>query len=147
MKNLFEKIRDDKDFNLQTLSYQEIFDALKEELIKAIYEISHGEIKYADLVLNVDRCSTRFDYAENGNLYPKIYLDMNGFYSVLLNPFDIELIESRYKIRTVSTVGLRECFYTFMCEKFPNCNYEKVFEKYLADSQNFRKTRGDSIQI
>lgn len=141
MRDLFEKIRDDKEFNLETLSYQEIFVGIKDGIANAIYEISKEKINAEDLVLNIDRCSTRYAYAENGNLYPKIYLDMNGFYSVLLNPFEIDLIESKYKIRTVSTVGLRECFYNFMCEKFPNCNYEKVFEKYLIDSQNLRKTR------
>lgn len=141
MKDMFEEIRPDKDFNLELLSYEEIFEGLKFGIAQAVSKYSNEEVGTEDLELNLDRCYTTKAYAEDMNLYPKIYLDMKGFYSVLLTPFEIELIETKYKIRTVSCVELRECFYDFMCEQFPNCNYRKIYEKYLINAEKFRKQR------
>ncbi len=89
-------------------------------IAQAIRKFSKEEISVEDLRLNVNRCSTRSAYGEDMNLYPKIYLDLKGDYSVLLTPFEIELIEIKHKIRTVSCAELKECFYNFMCDKFPN---------------------------
>lgn len=141
MKDMFEEIRVDKDFNLETLSYQEIFNGIKIGVALAISKFSKEDAKAEGLRLNLNRCHTRKAYAEDLNLYPKIYLDLKGDYSILLTPFEIELIETKHKIRTVSCVELRECFYNFMCEQFPNCDYEKIYENYFKNAEKFRKQR------
>ena len=139
MKDVFEEIRADKDFNLESLTYQEIFDGIKIGVALAISKFSKEDVKEEDLKLNIGRCSTRSAYGEDQNLYPKIYLDLKGCYSVLLTPFEIDLIEIKQRLRTVSCVELKECFYNFMCEKFPTSNYDKKFEKYFLDAEKLRK--------
>lgn len=136
---MFEEIRADKDFNLETLTYREIFDGLKQGLAKGIMKYTKEDVFVDDLILNEDRCSTRHAYGEDGNLYPKIYLDMKGFYSVLLTPFEIEIIETRYKINTFSNECIREVLFNFMCEKFPYSKYETFYEKYLINAEKIKK--------
>lgn len=141
MKDMFEEIRADKDFNLESLSYQEIFDGIKTGVAKAISEHSKEDVSAEDLELNVERCHTRKAYGEDMNLYPKIYLDLKGFYSVLLTPFEIEIMETKFNVKTFSHFELRECFYDFMWSSFPDCDYEKIYEKYLIDTEKLRKQR------
>ena len=147
MKDLFEEIRADKDFNLETLSYQEIFEGLKFGIANSISERTREDVDPESLELIVDRCHTRQAYGEDGNLYPKIYLHIKGFYSVLLNPFEIEIIETKYKVRDFSNYPLKEALYNFMCEKFPECKYEIVYEKYLINSNRIRRERENSLFI
>ena len=140
MKELFEQVRKDRTFNLELLTYRQLFNGLKDGIAKAISKFSNQNISVNSLVLNEDRCSTRYAYANDKNLYPKIYLSIKGFYDVVLTPFEIELLELKSKVRFLSDWELSECFYEFMCEQFPDCNYEKFYEKYQKDSEIVRKT-------
>lgn len=139
MKEMFDKVRADRDFNLETLSYEELFEGLKFDFAQAIRVYSKQEVDVEDLRLNVDRCSTRSVYAEDGNLYPKIYLDLKCEYSFVITPFEIEMMIVNNKIRTYSNAELREAFYNFMCDKFPNAEYDKKYEKYCLDVQKMQK--------
>ena len=138
---MFEEIRADKDFNLQTLSYEEIFDGLKFGMAQAISCYSKQEVGVEDLELNVERCSTRSAYAEDMSLYPKMYLDLKGDYGFILTPFEIEMLIVKHDVKTYSTPELREVFYNFMCKQFPNCDYEKIYEKYLINAEKLRRSR------
>ena len=139
MKDMFEEIRADKEFNLETLTYEEIFEGIKVGIARAVSKFSKEEVEPDDLVLNVDKCSIRSAYGEDANLYPKIYLDLKGYYSVLLTPFEIDIIEIKHRIRTLSCEDLKESFYNFMCEKFPDSGYDKKYEKYFIDAEKLRK--------
>ena len=139
MRDMFEQIRPDKDFNLETLTYQEIFDGIKCDIARAISRVSKRETYGQDLKLNIQRCRTKFAYAEDMNLYPKIYLDLVGNYSVVLTPFNIELMEVKQSVRMYECQELSRGFYDFMCEKFPNCGYEKIYEKYLINVEKVKK--------
>ena len=70
---------------------------------------------------------------------------MNGFYSVLLTPFEIEIIETKYRIKNISNSELRECFYNFMLEKFPNAEYDKKYKNYNLNVEKSRKTRENML--
>ena len=134
-----------RDFNLETLSYQQLFEGLKDGIAKAISKISKQEILPDDLILNGDRCSMRFAYAEDGNLYPKIYLSIKGSYDILITPFEIDVLELTNKLRLFGDWELREFFYNFMCKQFPNSNYEKFYEIYQKDCEIAIKTRDINI--
>ena len=129
MKDLFYDFRPDKDFDLTTLTYKEIFDGLKFGVAKTISKFSKEEVLTEDLKLNEERCYIKMAFAEDMNLYPKIYLDLVGAYSILLTPFNVELLEIKHSVKTLSCVELRECFYNFMCNTFPQSNYEKIYER------------------
>ena len=139
MNDMFDKIRADRDFNLETCSYEELFDSLKFDFARAISVYSCQEVDVDDLKLNIDRCLTRSAYAEDGNLYPKIYLDLKCEYSFVITPFEIEMMIVNNKIRTYSNAEFREAFYNFMCEKFPNADYDKKYEKYRLDFEKMKK--------
>ena len=145
MKDLFEQIRPDKDFNLETLTYQEIFDGIKYDIAMAISRVSKNETNKQDLKLNIQRCRTKFAYAEDMNLYPKIYLDFVGGYSVILTPFNIQLMEVKQAVKMYECQELSQGFYNFMCEKFPNCDYEKIYEKYLIRVEKLKKQHGKNL--
>ena len=147
MKDVFEEIRADKDFNLESLSYQEIFDGIKVGVAKAISEHLNEDVSVEDLELNENRCHTRKAYADDMNLYPKIYLDLKGDYSILLTPFDIEILETKFEVKTFSHFELKECFYGFMCDKFSNAQYDKKFEKYLINVEKLRKQREKHLYL
>ena len=138
-KDMFEETRPDKDFNLETLTYQEIFEGIKFGVATAIRKFSKDDISVEDLRLKEERCYTKKAYAEDMNLYPKIYLDLFGQYSVLITPFNVELLIVSSQIKTYSCEELGECFYKFMCDKFPSANYEKIYEKYLISVEKIKK--------
>jgi len=138
---MFEQIRADKDFNLETLTYQEIFDGIKVGIAKAIAKEKKEEVEVETLILNVQRCRTKLAYVDDMNLYPKIYLDLVGDCSVVLTPFDIRLLIVSNCVKTYSCEELSECFYNFMCERFPNCDYENIYEKYLINAEKIQKQR------
>lgn len=139
MKDMFEKIRVDKNFNLETLSFEEIFNGIKDGVAKTLSKFTKQDVRVEDLVLNLDRCSKRFAYGEDANLYPKIYLDLKGFYSVLLNPFEIDLVETKQRIRIISCEELKETLYNFMRKQFPESDYDKKYDKYFLDAEKLRK--------
>ena len=141
MKDLFNKIRPDKGFNLETVSFEELFEGLKEGFALAIGKFSKCEVQAEDLKLNVDRCSIRRAYALDGNLYPKIYLDLKGEYGFLINPFEIQMIAVKNGVDTLLYLELLEALYNFMCDRFPNSDYARKFEKYLVLAEKSRIER------
>ena len=141
MKVVYERIRADKDFNLETLTYQEMFDGLKFGIAKAISVFSKREVKVEDLELDLQRCVTKKSYGGDMNLYPKIYLSLKGNYSVLLTPFEIELIKTENGIKSLTCDDLNIALTEFMLESFPNCDYIEFSEKYQKNAQIIKKQR------
>ena len=138
---MFEEIRADKNFNLETLTYKEIFEGLRTAVAEAISEYLNHEVDSEDLSLYVERCSTRKSFGGDKNLYPKIYLDLKGRIGLLITPFEIEMMVVSNKIEMISPICLREAFYNFMCEKFPDANYPRIYDKYLINSEKIKKQR------
>lgn len=141
MKDMLRKVRADKDFNLETLSYEEIFDGLKFGIARAISGFSKLGIYIEDLELNLEGCLTRKAYGEDMNLYPKIYLNLKGDYSVLLTPFEIELLRVGNGIKSLSCDELTISLLDFMQDKFPDCDYIKIYENYQKNAEIIKKQR------
>jgi hypothetical protein len=147
MKDMFESVRPDKNFNLETLSYQEIFEGLKFGIAKAISRMTKEEVDAEDLELKRERCNTKRIFAKDMNLYPKIYLDLVGEFSVLISPFEIELMQIEYRIKTYSCEELRESLFNFMCSKFPDSGYEKCYDKYFKNVEMIERQREKHLCI
>lgn len=141
MKDMLRNVRADKDFNLETLSYEEIFDGLKFGIARAISEFSKTTILAEDLKLNIDGCLTKKSYGGDLNLYPKIYLNLEGDYSVLLTPFQIELMKVGNGIKSLSCDELTISLLDFMQDKFPDCDYIKIYENYQKNAEIIKKQR------
>ena len=141
MKVVYKNIRADKDFNLETLSYEEIFDGIKFGVARAISDFSKSAVVVEDLELNSEGCVTKRTYGQDMNLYPKIYLNLKGEYSVLLTPFEIELLRVGNGIKSLSCDELNITLIGFMQDKFPDCDYQEIYENYQKNAEIIKKQR------
>ena len=144
----YDKYRNDKDFKLDSLSYMEIFSALRTDLEIAIANFEKTEVVKVDLILH--RCSTRSRYGKDKNLYPYIMLEVEALfkngkivkdYSFGLNPFEVEmLVNVCGRIKLVRNEALTFALVCFMDNKFLNCDYKEKQKKYLKNSEIACKT-------
>lgn len=139
MEDLYNAVRADKDFNLETVPYEELFEGLKFAMADAIRDCYGCYVDAGDLSLDPNRCARKRAYGQDGNLYPKIYLYLVGGYSFIISPFEIEMVVITNKIRTYSSIDLTESLYAFMCCRFAGVDYEKKFQKYFEDAEKIRQ--------
>ena len=146
MKDLID-LRKDKDFNLEEVSYQELFNGLKKGIVQAIAEYENADVDEKTIKLNERRCSGKFAYGEDGDMYPKILLDLTGNYSVLLNPFEIKMLVYDYSVKTIKSETLDDALVEFMCSRFPESDYIETREKYFHGAEIMKRIRDDMIII
>ena len=143
----YDKYRNDKDFKLDSLSYMEIFSALRTDLEIAIANFEKSEVVKVDLILH--RCSTRSRYGKDKNLYPYIMLEVEALfkngkivkdYSFGLNPFEVEMLVRVYGgFKSFVSDGLTFALVNFINEKFPKSDYNKKLIKYFKDAEICKK--------
>ena len=146
MKNLLD-LRKDKNFNLEETTYQELFIGLKEGIVKAIAEYEKKEIEEKTICLDQKRCWEKFAYGEDGEMYPKILLDLKGNYSILLNPFKIEMLVYDYSVKTIKSEALDDALVKFMTSRFVGSDYLQYREKYLKGAEVIKRISDEMIII
>lgn len=155
MKN-FEEVRKDKDFNLETVSYEELFDALKYSIAHAIGKVEKTEIDLSNIELNTKHSKIVREYASDGNIYPRIYLHVHCksnkwiggvFCEFVITPFTINLIVSNNGVKFFSTKLMTYALTRFMKKRFPDSSYMKKREKFIEISEKLKKQREENFNI
>ena len=146
MKN-FEDYRNDRGFNLESLSFEQIFAGLKSDLKKIISDMEEKEI--FKLELSERNCSTRSKYGKDGFLYPIMILSFDAFtksgflkkdYYLEIAPSEIDmLVNNGGRITKFINAELDEMLMNFMQKQFNNSGYIEKRKKYVKDSNVLEK--------
>ena len=142
---MFEYKLPDEEFNLMDLSDEELFNALKKEVVGAIKKFDgFSDIDEKCVLLDGLHSSRRRTYGRYYNLYPHIVLDVgvkrylgyDGFY-LFINTFGVGLSTQGLNPKILVDGDLTRAFVKFMEEQFPNSSYSEKRKKYFE----FAKTR------
>ncbi len=140
----FEDCRNDKEFKLETLSYEEIFDAFKDIVNEVKKKNCDGTFKFWPVELRNERCESRMVFGEDKNLYPKIRFDM-GTYVLIVSTFEVKLLVIEYGIDEIKSEELDNALVKLMCEHFPNSDYLAKREKYFKDVELMKRTLWNNL--
>ena len=136
----YEDYRNDKDFKLESLSYEEIFNCFKGVVNKIKKEHHDGAFKFCPVELRKDRCEFVMAYGADKDLYPKLNIDMYN-YILVLTTFEVKLLEIENGVNEIKSEEL-DCVLTkMMCEKFPQTNYLEKREEYFANAEIIRNNQ------
>ena len=140
----YNDIISDKEFNLETVSYEDLFKGLKVEIEKTICKYKRVD-KLAGLHLNKDECSTRMKYGKDKDLYPSVLLEISAresgkikgsVFHCMVNPFEIEIHKIHCgKVDVLTDEELINALKDFMVEMFPNSDYLEKSEKYFKQAK------------
>lgn len=150
----FEDYRKDKDFKIDSLSYQEIFESLKGGIEKAICEFEKVE-RVEDLIFPDTSGVVSMKYGKDKDMYPSINLEfcvfagkwINGkYYNCILNPFEIE-IHKVYcgEVQVFNCEELTQALVDMMNEKFPNSDYMEKREKYFKMAELIQRKQEEML--
>ncbi len=134
----FDEYRTDKEFKIDSLSYEEIFDRFKDVVDETRKKFHSGAFRFWPVELRKDKCGCRMAYGLDKNLYPEIKLDMGGCY-LLIMPYEAKLLIIENKVRQIISPDINEVLYNLMCEKFPDSDYVEKREKYFKDVELMRE--------
>lgn len=135
-----EDYRSDKDYMLDSVSYEEIFDAFKDVVNETLKKFMVNTYVDGSLEFRKDRCNCRMAYGADKDLYPKIKLDMGKCF-LILTTFEVKLLFIDYKLREVSTSELDKTLVEFMCNRFPLSYYLEKRDKYFKDAELMKRTQ------
>ncbi|MBO5954744.1 MAG: hypothetical protein J6Q13_02100 [Clostridia bacterium] len=150
----FEDYRNDKNFKIDSLTYQEIFESLKDGISKAVCKFEKVE-SLDDLILPDTSGAISMKYGRDKDLYPSINMEFRVFagkhiqgkyYNVILNPFEIE-IHKVYcgEVKVFSCEELTNSLFDMMNEKFPNSDYKEKREKYLKNAELIQRKQEELL--
>lgn len=134
MKRLID-YRYDKNFNLEEVSFIELFEGLKSGIAAAVSAYEKKDICEETIRLDVGGCIRALTYGEDGQLYPKLVLSLEGSYSVMLTPFKIQMIVYDYSLKNFRSPELTNSLVDFMCSRFPESDYLEKREEYKIKSK------------
>ena len=145
--------RTDEKFNLRNVKDEEIFSAIKNDVVNVIKTFKGYEnIESKDVSLNTEYTDRHDFFADDYNLYPKITLDVSvksdltyDSFNIFIDPFNIKVAPRKYNPQLVEDQKLTNAFIKFMLLKFPGANYTEKREEYLIKSQNSKKVRDDLL--
>ena len=129
-----------KNFKIDSLTYQEIFESLKDDIGKAIRKYDHTKGFPKGLRLVECGCQTVFAYGKDKDVYPKITLEVSRlsdvgygreYYYFIFNPFEIMMVVDRNGVENYISKELTQALVDMMNEKFPNSDYMEKREKYF----------------
>ena len=131
----------DENFNLKTISYEEMFYALKDSIKKAIAEYDAVDVE--DVRLEEDGCSISRVVGKDGGYYSQMTLEVSrsndGFarlyYSFVVNTFSIMMVMFRYDVENHVSKELTNKYVEFMKHRFPESGYEEKREKYYKNAE------------
>lgn len=132
--------RKDENFNLDTVSNEELYEGLKEGFAASIRTLKgFEEIDSSNISLEDHNTYRKESFGADGNLYPLISLNTKAripgqawptTFQFLMNPFDIKMLIFTAGITSVQPEVLQEAFVTFMTNRFPEGNYEEKRAEY-----------------
>lgn len=143
MEIVFNEASSYKNFNLDAVAYEEMFEGMKENLALALSEFENAEIKAEDLILGLRNCFKRSSFGEDKNLYTKIKLDIYAkkvdSYMIIFNPFEIYMAKYDGSEKRFTSSALDETLTNFMVERFPDSQYLEKRKKYFKDAELIKK--------
>lgn len=150
----FKDYRKDKEFKIDSLSYQEIFESLKDGIEKSIRKYDHAKGLPKSLRLEERGCQTIFAYGKDKDVYPKITIEVSrlsdvGFgrehYYFVFNPFEIVMVVERNGVENYISKELTQTLIDIMNEKFPNSDYMEKREKYFKMAELMQRKREEML--
>ncbi len=151
----FEDYRNDKNFKIDSLTYQEIFESLKDGIEKVICDFEKVP-PLQGLVLREDKCSIRFAYSKDKDLYPTINLEVRSYSSkfcsnynvMIINPFEVDIRcigEMTGRVHILTSEELTNSLIAMMNEKFPNSDYMEKREKYFKNAELIQRKQEELL--
>lgn len=137
---MIEIKRFDENFNLDTVTDEELLEGLKDGIVNSL-RIYKGFENIDETNISLDNKTTfrTTHYGRDGNLYPNITLGAKAkisteffpaSFQLLIMPFDIKMLITTPNLTTVKPVELLTAFNEFMLNKFPNSDYADKKQKY-----------------
>ena len=150
----FEDYRKDKEFKIDSLSYQEIFENLKDGIEKAIcrnQKISKIDgLTYDDFDSAVD-----FVYGKDKDMYPRVHFRVRAYskklneamyYYIFLNAYEIMIYRAYQNNNNfVEYKELTQSLINMMNEKFPDSDYVEKREKYFKIAKLIERKRQELL--
>ena len=133
----YEDYRSDKNFNIDTLPYEEIFDGFKDVINEIKKRDNIDGFKFWPVELRKDRCECQMAYGADKDLYPKIKLDMYE-YLLIVTTFEVKLLVFDNGLKEIKSEDLDNALIKFMCNRFPNSDYLAKREKYFEDAETMK---------
>ena len=133
----FEDYRSDKNFKLETLSYEEIFGGFKDVVNKIKKQNHDGVFKFQSVQLRKEKCECKMAYGQDRDLYPKIKLDMYD-YVLIVSTFEVKLLVLNWGVEEIKSKGLDDALIELMCKHFPESDYLERRAKYFEDAELMR---------
>ena len=131
----FEDYRTDRNFKLDSLSFEEIYEEIKPYVEEVIKNLEKENFKNSMVDLNLNRCSFRMAYGKDKDLYPRIQLDLKSNYIIVLTTFEIKMLVVGREIKEIRCEELDNALIKLMNEKFPNTDYLIKREKYFENAE------------
>lgn len=150
----FDECRKDKEFKIDSLNYQEIFEGLKSGIEKTIRKYDRTEGLPKGLRLEERGCQINFAYGKDKDMYPKITIEVSrlsdvGFgresYYFIFNPFEIVMVCERNGAEICIFQELTQALIGMMNEKFPDSDYKEKREKYFKMAELIRKKQEEML--
>ena len=143
----------DDDFDLRTVSDEELFNAIKYDIINAIKTFKGYENTTGELVkLNTKYTTRRDAFGKDKDLYHNIILSIGvkahltyDSFNLFINPFEIKIAPDKYDPQIVENENLTNSFLKFMIKKFPQSNYIDKREEYFTKAKTFQKIEEDLL--
>lgn len=143
----------DADFDITTISDNELFFALKKDIVKIIKSRKGFEnITSKDIKLNEEYSNRRNAFGLDQNLYPNIVLDIevkadkqNEHYDLFIDPFNVKIAPHKYDPEMIEDKGLTNSFIKFIITRFPKSNYSELREEYFKKAKIAEKIRNDLL--
>ena len=143
----------DADFDLMQVSDEELFYALRGEMFNIIKNLQVSEdIEIDDMLLDKDNATRRKAYGKDYNIYPLIVLPIRvkGYlewkeYDLILNSFEVCLMEHKMNANIVSSKNLTRVFHEFMASRFPDSSYFEKRNNYFRTVQAIRKIEDGEV--
>lgn len=143
----------DANFDLRNVSDEEIYEALKGEILSVIKSYNGFEnVTSEDLKLLTKYTRRRDDFGADKNLYHnivldvgvKVYLGVDSF-NLFINPFSIKIAKQEYGAETYEDKDLTKAFVKFMLKKFPTSDYVSKRKDYFKNAEMLKKFREEML--
>ena len=149
-----EDYRTDKEFKIDSLTYQEIFESLKSGIEKTICEYEKVE-SLDDLIMSDTSGAISMKYGKDKDMYPSVNIEIcvyagkyiqGKYYNVILNPFEIE-IHKIYcgEVQVFNCEELTQALIDMINKKFPNSDYMEKREKYFKMAELMQRKREELL--
>lgn len=150
----FEDYRKDKNFKIDSLGYQEIYESLKDGIEKAICEFV-GVKKLTGLSYEDEDSVVMMKYGKDKDMYPSVIFMVGAYsdkwlyesiYYCVVNPYEVELHKNKNgEMQIITCDELTNALIEMMNKKFPNSDYMEKREKYFKTAELMQRKREEML--